>query len=213
MKVKICGLTNPEDAITAVEAGADYIGVIVDVPVETPRKITLQQALNIKKAISATPHKLVAVIMPKTAQEAKNIFDALRPDAIQLHGTESPKLIRDIKSLTECEIIKAIHVRDKVDLGYLMAVEKEAGIILVDTQVGEKVGGTGSTHDIRLDLEIKAKTKKSMMLSGGLTPENVRERLEQIRPYGVDTSSGVESAPGIKDPVKILKFISEAKCH
>ena len=212
MNVKICGITSEADARMALEAGADAIGVIVDVPVATPRKVTLERAMSIKSSVSDISHAFIAVMMPNDTREVVDLFERLEPTGIQLHGFERPELLSELRDKVDCRIIKAIHIDGGVDMEYVDSVEPYADMLLLDTKVGKKVGGTGQTHDYRLDAEIKSRTRKKIMLSGGLNPDNVKAAVEAVSPYAVDVSSGVESSPGVKDPEKVEAFIEVTRC-
>ncbi|MBD3387846.1 MAG: phosphoribosylanthranilate isomerase [Candidatus Altiarchaeales archaeon] len=212
MKVKVCGVTNAEDARMVLEEGADALGVIVDVPVGTPRKITLETAVDIRDSISGMNHTLIAVLMPESADEVVNVVERLAPEGIQLHGMESPELVADIRGKVGCTLIKAIHVDESIDLEYVKRVSEHADVILLDTKVGDAVGGTGEQHDYSIDNQVKRITGNPIMLSGGLNAENVVAAVERVKPYAVDVSSGVESEPGRKDPVKVRKFIEVTAC-
>ncbi|MFH0861430.1 MAG: phosphoribosylanthranilate isomerase [Candidatus Altiarchaeota archaeon] len=212
MKVKICGITSAKDAILCLVSGAHSIGVIVDVPVESPRKITAEKALHIKASIAGFGREFIAVTMPKTVDEAVDICRRLEPDGIQLHGFESPEFLSELRDNVDCQIIKAIHIDGCTDMGYVESVAEYADILLLDTKVGANVGGTGRTHDRESDLEIKARTGKRIMLSGGLNPGNVMAAAKLVRPYAVDVSSGVESSPGVKDSRKVKELIEVTRC-
>lgn len=212
MIVKVCGITSAGDARMALQEGADAIGVIVDVPVDTPRKISLKEAAKIREAVSDMSHTFIAVLMPETVEEVVKVVDKLRPDGVQLHGTESPELLKELRDRVDTNIIKAVHVGDDLDMEYVKAVAQHADMLLLDTKTGGKVGGTGKTHDREADNRIKALTGKPIILSGGLTPANVAEAVKAVKPYAVDTSSGVEKAPGIKDKEKVRKFIEVTAC-
>jgi len=154
----------------------------------------------------------IAVLMPKTVGDVTRITEALNPDGIQLHGDETPDFIAEIRDNVDCDIIKAVHIDAHVDFGYVRAVAEYADMLLLDTKAGGKAGGTGMTHDYAADKKIKRLTNKRIILSGGLTPENVEAAVEAVRPYAVDASSGVESKPGVKDPMKVRKFIEVTAC-
>jgi phosphoribosylanthranilate isomerase len=212
MNVKICGITNEGDARMVLGAGADAIGVVVDVPVDTPRKITLEKAAVIRDFVSDISHAFVVVLMPETVDEVASVCGRLNPDGIQLHGSETPEFVREVKENVGCNIIKAIHVGGDVDLDYVKAVAEYADMLLLDTKAGDRVGGTGLTHDYTTDREIKELTGKRIILSGGLNPDNVVEAVKAVKPYAVDASSGVESEPGVKDLLKVSRFIEVTAC-
>ncbi len=212
MNVKICGITSPEDANMVALAGADVIGVVIDVPVPTPRKVTLEKAIEIKDSLSGINQAFVAVIMPHNVDEAVEVAEKLRPDGLQLHGTESVGFIRELAEAVDCYIIKALHIKDTPDMDYVMEVASSSDMLLLDTKSQDKVGGTGQTHDYDIDIMIRDATKRRIILAGGLNPDNVAYAVNKVRPYAVDVSSGVESVPGKKDPELVKKFIEVTSC-
>lgn len=212
MKVKICGITNVRDAQMAVCAGADAIGVIVDVPVETPRKISIETAREIRQSLFGKTRAFVAVIMPKTVDEAVSVAKTLSPDAIQLHGNESPGFVKEVSDAVDCLIIKALHIGGILDMDYVLEVSNVSDLLLLDTKSFGLVGGTGKTHDYDADIIIREASKRRIILAGGLNPNNLRHAVDIVRPYAVDASSGVESAPGKKDPRLLREFLEVASC-
>ncbi|MFC1786899.1 phosphoribosylanthranilate isomerase [Halobacteriota archaeon] len=217
VKVKICGITSAEDAIFAVESGADMIGLIIDVPVDTQRKISLEKAIEISKDIGS----VVAVLMPRSASDVLRVVRELRPYAVQLHGYEPNSFVLDVKSSLhkETKIIKTAHIdldgnvkcpegEDKSS--YLEDLGKIADFVLMDT-VTSREGGTGMTHDWTVSKGIKEKIGLPTIIAGGLTPENVLRAIKIVKPYAVDVASGVEIYPGKKDPHKVRSFIKSAR--
>ncbi len=209
VKVKICGITNPEDAINCQRLGADAIGTVVDVPVETPRKITTDKAKEIHASLPFfTPG--VVVIMPKTAEEAIEMVQKIKPYAIQLHGNESTELLENLRNRLQIKIIKTVHVKDDKALETAKEYAEHCDAILLDTATAE-MGGSGVKHDWNISREITETIKKPVILAGGLNPENVKEAIREVKPYAVDVSSGVESVPGRKDYDLVKRFIENAK--
>jgi len=213
-KVKICGITNPEDAKIAVDFGADFIGLIVEVPVQTPRKLTLGQAKKIIGMVNNS--QIVIVIIPSSITEIENIVETLNPTYLQLHGNESPKLVSEIKeNFKDLKLIKTFHMESKSTLdSVLNTINKynnSIDVVLLDTKT-DKIGGTGKTHDWNLSRKIRENIKMPIFLSGGLNSGNVKEAVNIVRPFAVDVASGVESEPGKKDPDKIKKFVNNSKC-
>jgi phosphoribosylanthranilate isomerase len=208
MKVKICGHKTIEDAKKSAELGADFIGVIVEVPVDTPRKISKEPAAVIVRAIEP-PAKGVMVIMPSSVDEAVNLYETVKAPFIQLHGHESPEFVKELKSRAPCKIIKAIHVKEEsVELAKEHA--KFADMLLLDTPT-DKAGGSAITHDWKISKRIIDDSEIPVLLAGGLNPENVEEAIEIAQPYGVDTASGVEGSDGMKDYDKVENFIKKSK--
>ncbi len=207
--VKICGITNVEDAVRCGELGADFIGTIVDVPVETPRKIGVETAREIHNEIMP-PVTGVAVVMPGSIEEALKIYDGILPAFVQLHGDEDVMFLKELRSLVPCNIIKTVHVSGEASIKEAVKFSKFADAILLDTS-SKGMGGSGKTHDWEISKKIVDAVKKPVILAGGLNPENVREAVETVRPYGVDVASGVEREPGKKDYDKVKRFVEEAR--
>ena len=208
MKVKICGHRTVEDARQSAKLGADFIGVIVEVPVDTPRKVSRETAVEIIRSIEP-PAVGVMVIMPETVEEAVELYEAVRAPYMQLHGDESPKFVEELKSAVPCKIIKTIHVNED-SIKKAQYYEKFANMILLDTAT-EKAGGSGIAHDWGISSRIVESTEIPVFLAGGLNPENVKEARETVKPYAVDVASGVEGADGGKDVSKVEDFIRGAK--
>ncbi|MFH1774056.1 MAG: phosphoribosylanthranilate isomerase [Methanobacteriota archaeon] len=236
-KVKICGNTNRKDALAAARLGADFIGAVVEVPVDTPRKVTAQEA---KKILGfSAPIGKVIVIMPKTIEEAAALYEEIRPlpqyrkvgaslavllsqgrwhtrqlptgiEFVQLHGSENVQFVRELRSLIPCNIIKTIHVKDEASIQEAKRFARYSDALLLDTP-SEQFGGSGKPHDWKLSRKIVEAVSIPVILAGGLNPENVREAIEVVKPYAVDVSSGVEKKEGKKDYSKVKKFIKNAK--
>ncbi len=201
VKVKICGITNLDDALAAVDAGADALGfVFCD---SSPRRV----APGIADAvISRLPPFVTAVGLFVNAPEAavREILNQCRIQTLQFHGAESPNYCQSFK---QC-VIKAFRVQDETSLAAL--VDYSVAGWLLDSYVPGQAGGTGARFNWDLAVRAKAWCPR-LILAGGLTPANVAEAVRQVRPYAVDVSSGVESAPGRKDRAKLNAFIRAAK--
>lgn len=205
-KVKICGITSKEDALMAAGYGADAVGVI-NVK-ETPRYVDLETARKIFNVLPVFVSKVV-VAMPQSIEEALEIEET-GADYIQLHGNESVDFLRELREKSRLRIIKKI----SVDENCIINSERYSGIadaILLDTKIKGMSGGTGKVHDWDISREIVESINKPVILAGGLNPKNVGSAIEKVKPYAVDTSSGVESKPREKDKKKIKKFIILAK--
>ena len=199
--VKICGITNSEDARVAVEAGADAIGFIF-VP-GTPRYIEAAVAREIAGEMGGTVKK-VGVFVDEPAEAVNRLAREVPLDLVQLHGAEAPESAQ----LVEAPVIKVVRVRGAIDVERLRAYKASA--YLLDTYVEGAHGGTGKTFDWDLALPI-VRAGLPVLLSGGLTPDNVAEAVRRVRPWGVDVSSGVEAGPGRKDHDKVRAFIANAQ--
>lgn len=212
VKVKVCGLTNLNDALIALEFGVDFLGFIVDVPVETPRKITLPQAAGILQEIER--RRAIIVVMPSTLKPVEAVLE-LKPFGVQFHSNETPKFMQEVRDITfKTNLIKTIHVKENSTFEEL---KKEADsysplvdYFLLDTQT-DKVGGSGETHDWDLSTKLVNSLNKPVFLSGGLNLGNVCDAVKRVRPYAVDASSGLESKPGVKDATKIKHFVGEVR--
>lgn len=201
MRVKICGITQLEDALAAVDYGADAVGFVLYA--QSQRFIELHR---VQEIISMLPPYIttVGLFVDAEASEIQRAVDFCGIDLIQFQGNESPDICRCFSQ----RAIKAIHVKDQESLSILPQFQVRA--YLLDTYREGEYGGTGIRFD--WDLAIKAKPFGRIILAGGLTPENVQEAVEKVKPYGVDVSSGVESGiKGKKDHEKIKKFIEAAK--
>jgi len=199
-RIKICGITNRDDAMAAVEAGADALGFVFYA--KSPRAISSKAAEAI---IAECPPFVtsVGVFVDEDLEMVRKIMNECGLRAAQLHGDETA----DYCNALGCSVIKAIRVHDGTDFNTMGAYQVAA--FLLDTYVSGMPGGTGVSID--LELAGKAKRLRPIILAGGLTPENVGEAIRRLRPYGVDVSSGVEISPGKKDHVKLRAFITAAK--
>jgi phosphoribosylanthranilate isomerase len=222
-RIKICGMRSPEDVELAALYGADAVGFITEVPVESPRKLDLDTAAAL---ISKVPKCLdsVMVIMPENSSRALELIEKVRPDIVQIHSSLSPVELEKIREKTDIPIIKTLSVpaglgaskvQDLINrlLGEVRELE-ESGIVdsvLLDSGIAGKTGGTGCVHDWDLSRKIAEETELPLILAGGLKPENVHEAIRVVSPYAVDTASGVETS-GKKDAVKIKNFIEEVRC-
>lgn len=199
-RVKICGITRVEDAQAACEAGADAIGLVFYPP--SPRFLAIERARALRDALPpfVTP---VALFVDPSEEEVERVIDRVRPGALQFHGDEPPGF---------CErfglpYLKACRVREGVDLLEYLRPYMRASGWLADAYV-EAYGGTGTSFDWSV---VPRQRPRPLVLSGGLTTENVRDAIRRVRPWGVDVSSGVESAKGIKDSVKMAAFMAEVR--
>ncbi len=199
-RIKICGTTNLDDALIAVEAGADALGFIF-VP-NTPRYLHPDEAAKI---IEELPPFITTVGLFVNAEqkEIDTIANNCSLDAIQLHGEEPPELCVTLNR----RVVKAFRVKDESSLSRLHDYHVRA--YLLDTYVKGTMGGTGKVFD--WNLAVKAKQYGRIILAGGLNPDNIASAILQVRPYGVDVSSGVEVSPGRKDPAKIKAFIGAVR--
>jgi phosphoribosylanthranilate isomerase len=196
-RVKICGITRVEDAVSAVNTGADAIGLVFYT--QSPRYVTVEQA---QKIVAAIPPfvSVVGLFVNASKSEIEAVLSKVRLDILQFHGDES---------VADCEQIKMPYykaIRVKADTNLLQyAVEfSSSKALLLDAHSDVAFGGTGQTFDWNL---IPKNLTKPIILAGGLTAENVSLAIKQVRPYAVDVSGGVEITKGIKDVAKIAAFM------
>ena len=201
VRVKICGITSIDDARAAVGAGADALGFMFYEP--SPRCVTPEQAAAI---IAKLPTHVAKVGVFVDADEAAVRATAATAglDTLQFHGNESPDFCTQFKLRT----IKAFRVKDGESLGQLAGYGTDAW--LLDSYVQGVPGGTGERFNWDLAVEAK-RLGCPILLAGGLTPDNAGEAVDQVAPFGLDVSSGVEAAPGRKDAAKVAAFIASAR--
>lgn len=201
VRVKICGITRPQDALAAARLGADAIGLVF-YP-DSPRAVTIETAKAIIKVLPPFITK-TGLFVNATPDEIHKVLDAIDLDVLQFHGNEEPEQCAGYPK----PFIKAVRMQDNVDLNTAARRYADASALLLDTYVEGLHGGTGQVFDWS---RIPANTNKPLILAGGLTPANVAAAIRQVRPYAVDVSGGVESAKGIKDAGKITEFIREVR--
>jgi phosphoribosylanthranilate isomerase len=207
--VKICGLSTRETLDVALDAGADMVGFVFFPP--SPRHLDLGTARDLGKQAKRRALKVALTVDADDATLA-NIVEALQPDILQLHGSETVARLRDIKQKFGLQVMKAIAVETPADLASLPGYAAVADRILFDARAPKdatRPGGLGTVFDWHV-LE-KLDLKLPFMVSGGLSAENVAEAIRLTRAGGVDVSSGVEGAPGIKDVEMIRAFIRAAR--
>ena len=199
MKVKICGITNVTDAMAAANAGADAIGLMFFEG--SPRHISNIVASEIVRVLPPRVVKVGVFVNPSEDRVRQAMECGI--DTLQFHGEESPDFCRRFG----VRVIKAFRIRDATSLGMLAKYQTDGW--LLDSYVADQLGGTGAQFNWNLAAEA-VKRHGHIWLAGGLTPENVAKAVQQVRPYGVDVSSGVESVPGKKDHLKLKLFIEAA---
>ena len=209
LTVKICGLSTPETLDAALQAGADMVGFVF-FPA-SPRHISLETARDLGRQAKGRATKVALTVDADDATLA-NIVETLRPDILQLHGKESVARLRDIKQAFGVPLMKVLAVETAADLAPLAGFAAVADRMLFDARAPKgatRPGGLGTVFDWHVleNLDLKL----PFMVSGGLTADNVAEAVRVTRAGGVDVSSGVEQAPGIKDPEMIRAFIRAAR--
>jgi phosphoribosylanthranilate isomerase len=198
-RIKICGLTGLDDAQRAVEAGAWALGLILFSG--SPRRCPLPAAERISGALRRQAH-ICGVFVNAPLDEVSGVADALGLTMIQLHGDEGPSFCAEVARRTGAKVMKAARVRTGADVLALQRFHTD--LHLLDAHQPGRYGGTGETFD--WELVRRRRTDIPLVLSGGLTPENVAEAIEATHPYAVDTASGTEARPGVKDPEKVRAF-------
>jgi len=200
-RTKICGITRMEDATAAVRSGADALGLVFYE--KSPRHVTVPQAAQLAHTIPPFV-TVVGLFVNPSADEVRNVLRQVPLDVLQFHGEEEPGFCAQFGR----PYLKAIRVKDGVDLVQCAARYSGAQGLLLDAYIEGTHGGTGEAFDWAL---IPHELPLPVILSGGLHAGNVAEAVRQVRPYAVDVSSGVEAAKGIKDPAKVAAFINEVK--
>ncbi len=209
VKAKICGLTTAPTLDVALAEGADYVGFVF-FP-KSPRNLDLKSAASLA-AIARGRAQIVALLVDPDDATLSSVVDAVAPDIIQLHGRETPERVAEVAKLTKRPVMKAIAVASETDALKALDYKLAADLILFDAKpppAAALPGGNGVVFDWSLLASVKDRV--AYMLSGGLTPDNVVAAVEQTGAYSVDVSSGVESAPGIKDPELIRRFLRAVK--
>lgn len=202
--VKICGITRAEDGVHAVECGADAIGLVF---AASPRRVSAEQAREIVRACrNARPVECIGVFVDAPEDEVLAVARQVGLSGVQLHGSESPHVVARLRA-AGFRTIKAFRIRDERSLQGVAAYPADA--LLLDAWSPAAAGGTGHVFDWSLARHVEA--RRPLVLAGGLRPDNVRRALTKVRPDGVDVSSGVEAAPGIKDPQAVQEFIAEVR--
>ena len=217
VKIKVCGITTVKDAHLVAEAGADYIGVIVGIDF-SPRCLSLEQAYPICEQ-STLP--VVTLFFNWETEQIQRVIAALHPHAVQLLGQESPSLVKALKGMADCELWKVIHLpplgveevniaehQDRVN----SLVDAGIDAIVIDTVLGSseknrRYGGTGQVNDWAAARRLVEVIEVPVFLAGGINPGNVQQAIELAHPYGIDLSSGIEVAPGQKDPEKLRRLM------
>ncbi len=198
-RVKVCGITRPADGVAAASLGADAIGLVFYS--KSPRAVDLAQAGAIVRALPPFV-TVVGLFVNAEPKEIRGVLNCLPIDLLQFHGDEAA---------AECEAfgrpyIRAVPMREGVDLAAYARRFGTARALLLDTYQADKRGGTGTRFDWSW---VSHSSDIPIVLAGGLTPGNVGQAVTEVRPFAVDVSGGVESGPGLKDPIKMAEFIEE----
>ncbi len=207
VKVKVCGITNLKDAQIAVEVGADALGFII-----YQKSKRFIKAKDVRLITSQLPPFVskVGVFVNEDPHQVLEILSYAHLDFAQLHGEESPQ---DCEYIGKNRVIKVFRLKSKEEVNKLEPYVGKVRAFLLDTYDTKAYGGTGKPFDWEIALEVKRIFPKvPLILSGGLTPENVNSAISTVKPFAVDVCSGVEALPGKKDPEKLFSFLKKAKC-
>ena len=209
IRAKICGLSTPEAVAAAVDGGAAYLGFVFFPG--SPRAVSVTRAVELARPVRKRT-RIVALVVDPPAGQLSEIAEMLHPDMFQLHGRESPQRVRAIRRAYRRPVIKALGVRQGTDLDAAPAYEEAANYLMLDAKPPEgadRPGGHGGAFDWSL---LAGRTPpRPWFLAGGLNPENVAEAVRITGAPLVDVSSGVESAPGVKDAALIAAFLKAVR--
>lgn len=204
VRVKLCGMTTADDRDAAVAAGADAVGFIVDVDVDSPREIAAERAATLVDGLSPFVSG-VLVTMPESVQDVLTLQEVVGADAIQIHSTLTPEQIGTLRARAEGSVVAAVGPDADLD-----AYAEAADAVLVDSVDSDGGGGTGRTQDWERTRAAVADVDAPVALAGGLTPDNVAEAVDVVDPFAVDTASGVEATGGHKDHESMRRFVAAA---
>ncbi len=199
VRAKICGITRVEDALLAVQNGADAIGLVFYAP--SPRNVSIRQAVSIANQVPAFV-SVVGLFVNAEAGFVNEVLAQVQLDLLQFHGDETPEYCAQFKR----PFIKAIRVKNDTNLVQCAKDFSAAKALLLDTYTDGVAGGTGHVFDWDL---IPSQLDKPVILAGGLNAGNVAQAIEKVKPYAVDVSGGVEATKGIKDATKIAAFMQQ----
>ncbi len=207
VKVKVCGITNLQDAQIAVEAGADALGFIIYQ--KSKRFIKAKEVRLITSQLPPFVSK-VGVFVNEDPRQVLEILSYAHLDFAQLHGEESPQ---ECEYIGKNRVIKVFRLKSKEEVSKIEPYAGKVRAFLLDTYNAKAYGGTGKPFDWEIALEVKRRFPQvPLILSGGLTPENVSSAVSKVKPFAVDVCSGVELFPGKKDPEKLTFFLKKGKC-
>ncbi len=201
VRVKICGITRPADGVIAAHAGADAIGLVFYK--QSQRAVSIENAILIIRELPPFIAR-VGLFVNNSVSEIHSVLSNVNLDMLQFHGDEEPEACGQFGK----PWLKAIRMKPGVNLPELAEKFDNCAGLLLDSCVPGKAGGTGQTFDWGI---VSPGLKRPVILAGGLNADNVQEAIRKVRPYAVDVSSGVESAPGIKDAIKVTDFIRQVR--
>lgn len=210
-RVKICGNRSFRDVEIAVRCGADAIGLIVGTKFVSEDEITAGLA---KEIVAALPPFVTSVLVThlQGCSEILDLYHVVLPGAIQLHNDLSLDVIKELRfRIPQVKLIKAIHILDESSIQEALSFSSDVDALLLDSRTANRIGGTGMTHDWSVSQCIVSQINTPVILAGGLTPANVREAIQTVRPFAVDVNSGVDDENGDKDSQKVHHFIQNTR--
>ena len=201
VRVKICGITSTEQALMVQQSGADALGLVIYE--KSPRYVDIDQAATIRAAINDSVLAIALLVNPNE-DLVNQVITQVKPDYIQFHGDETAEFCHQFN----VPFIRALRMREGLDIEAEVAAYKAEGGFLFDAWNDDLYGGTGHSFDWS---RLPDSADYKLILAGGLNPTNVAQAVSITNPYMVDVSGGVEASPGVKDPVKVKAFITQAK--
>jgi phosphoribosylanthranilate isomerase len=199
-RIKICGFTRSDDIEVALDAGVDMLGL--NFVAGSPRAVSPDHARELVGVVGGRA-EVVGVVADRSLSELSELRSSVGIDVFQLHGAEPPEYL----AMLSDHDYKAVRIGNRLDIALARLFPGRR--LLVDAKVQGQLGGTGRTFDWSLVAELA--TERQLLLAGGLTPGNVAKAVDQVRPWAVDAASGVESAPGQKDPILVAQFVANAR--
>ncbi len=209
MKIKICGITNIDDAHAAIAAGADLLGF--NFYPKSPRYIAPEKARDIATKVRTEGREplWVAVFVNSPLEEIRSILEIAQIDLAQLHGDEPVNVLKQLNGRGFKALRPTSETEAEIDAEWFAPYGPNAPVLLIDAYRQGQYGGTGHAAD--WSIATKLAQQYPILLAGGLTPENVAEAIKQVRPWGVDVATGVECAPGKKDAAKMRLFVERCR--
>ena len=204
--IKVCGIQNVDEALGAVEAGANTIGMLLGVPDYVQDKISPETA---KQIVSSIPRGIRTVMVTHLLEvnDIVEIAGYTGVSTVQIHNELiTNKMDQLRRNLPDLGLIKTIHVLDDIAIKQSKEYEPFSDMILLDTKIKGRIGGTGKTHDWNISKKIVDEMKRPVILAGGLNPDNIEDAIKKVRPFGIDANSGLEHEDGTKDFKKIRIF-------
>jgi len=212
VRVKICGITTREDAWTAIDLGVDALGFLVGLLYESEDELSAHDA---GKIVETLPPFISTTLVTHRADptDVLDLLSHVRPQVVQLHGAYPLERIPTLRdAFPTVKVIKAVHVESEASIAAALEAARYADAVLLDTKTSARLGGTGITHDWSISRRIReALAPMPVILAGGLTPVNVADAIERVRPYAVDVNSGVSIRRGKKSPQLVGEFVQTVK--